>query len=322
MHDVEGAVTSGNAPASARPHPSADELAVEQHRGHLLGVGYRLTGSRVDAEDAVQDAWLRWEGLGPAGREAVRDLRAWLATAVARLCLDRVRSAPRRRERYVGPWLPEPVLAVPDTAGTPAEDPLAQLVRSEDVRLAALLVLERLSADQRVALVLHDVAGVPFADVAALLDCPVATARQHAVRARRAVAVAAAEEGVAPRVDLVARRAVLDAFVAALATGDATALAAVLHPDVALRSDGGGIVRAARRVVHGPSRVSRLLVALAAEARAALGDVRPMLVNGDPGLWVPTTPHPMVAVLDVLDGRARAVHLVLTPEKVRPPAGT
>ena len=308
--------------ATADPSPEpAEQTPLEAHRGHLLGVGYRLTGSRADAEDAVQDAWLRWDGLGPAGRDAVRDPRAWLTTTVSRLCLDRVRSAPRRRESYVGPWLPEPVLSVPEAAGTLAEDPLERLVREEDVRLAALLLLDRLSPDQRVALVLHDVAGIPFEEVASLLSCPVATARQHAARARAAVARATTEDGVAPRADLTTRRAVLDAFVVALATGDAPTLAAVLHPGVELRSDGGGIVRAARRVVRGPLRVSRLLTGLVAEEPGSLAATRPLLVNGDPGFWVPTTPHPTVAVLDVLDGQVRAVHLVLTPEKVRPPAG-
>jgi RNA polymerase sigma-70 factor (ECF subfamily) len=135
----------------------------ETHRAHLLGVGYRLTGSRVDAEDAVQEAWLRLARLRAEDRAAIRDLRAWLTTTVGRLCLDRLRSAVAVRERYVGPWLPEPLVT---SAESDATDPLAAVVRDEGVRLAAMVVLERLTPDQRVAFVLHDALGLPFAEVA------------------------------------------------------------------------------------------------------------------------------------------------------------
>ncbi len=289
----------------------------DEHRGHLSGVAYRLTGSWADAEDAVQDAWLRWSRLPASRRAAVRDERAWLTTTVARLCLDRVRSAPARRERYVGPWLPEPLVTAVDPVGSAAEDPLACLVRSEDVRLAALVVLDHLSPDQRVALVLHDVAGLPFADVADLLGCPHATARQHAVRARR-ILEDAREQGALPApADHPAQRAALDAFVAALTAGDVHALAAVLHPEVEMRSDGGGVVRAARNVVRGAAKVARLLVAVAAEDPTSSAGAREVLVNGELGLLVPTTPHPTVVVLAVADGRARHVQIVLNPEKAR-----
>jgi RNA polymerase sigma factor (sigma-70 family) len=160
-----------------------DERVFEEHRAHLVRVGYRITGSVADAEDAVQEAWLRLAGVDESTRTEIRDDRAWLTTVVGRLCLDRLRSAAARRERYVGPWLPEPLL----TTGDP-DEPLAAVVRDEGVRMAAMVVLERLSPPQRVAFVLHEALSLPYAQIAEVLGCPEATARQHAARARKIVA--------------------------------------------------------------------------------------------------------------------------------------
>ncbi|MHC1562792.1 RNA polymerase sigma factor SigJ [Actinomycetospora sp. C-140] len=290
---------------------TAEAPPTEEHRAHLLAVAYRLTGSRSDAEDALQEAWLRWDRLGDEGRARVRDPRAWLATTVGRLCLDRVRSAPARREQYVGPWLPEPLVT------TGADDVLDAVVAREDVRIAALLVLERLSPDQRVALVLHDSAGLPFDDVAEVLGCTTTAARQHASRARRTVSAAAADGELPDPVPEPDQRRVLDAFVAALAAGDVPTLVTLLHPDAALRADGGGVVKAARRTVVGAEKIARLLVALLEEGGAEVLDAaRPVLVNGEAGLLAPFGPASAVLVLTVADGRARAVHAVLNPEKV------
>src|SRR6059058_3543258 len=147
----------------------------EELRPHLLAVAYRLTGTVADAEDAVQDAWLRWD----RATESITDLRAWLTTVVSRLSLDRLRSAAHRRETYVGQWLPEPVVT-----GFDGSDPLSVVVSHEDARFAAMVVLERLSPDQRVAFVLHDGFAVPFCDVADVLGTTEAAARQLASRAR------------------------------------------------------------------------------------------------------------------------------------------
>ncbi|MDF2976436.1 MAG: sigma-70 family polymerase sigma factor [Actinomycetospora sp.] len=282
-----------------------------EHRAHLLAVGYRLTGSRADAEDAVQDAWLRWDRLGPDGRARVRDVRAWLTTATARLCLDQVRSAPARREVYVGPWLPEPLV----TSGP--DDVLDAVVAAADVRIATMLVLERLSPDQRVALVLHDTVGLGFGEVADVLGVTEQAARQMALRARRRVRDAAeAGELPAPAPEPEQRR-VLEAFVAALAAADVPALVAVLHPEAAMHTDGGGVVRAARRVVRGADKIARFLVAVAQDAGPeALAGARPAMVNGEVGLLVPSSPAPVVVALTVDGGRATGVHLVLNPEKV------
>ena len=226
----------------------ADALAVEfqRHRTHLLGVAYRLTGSLSDAEDAVQEAWLRLARLSDGDRAAIREPRGWLTTVVSRLCLDRLRSAVAVRERYVGTWLPELLLTRLD--GPP--DPLDDVVRDEGVRMAALVVLERLTPEQRVAFVLHDALAVPFAEIADVLGCSVATARQHASRARRAVA----EADPPPRVGLDEQHVVLEEFLAALAAGDVLAVAALLHPAAVVLGDGGGRERTARRPVTGADK--------------------------------------------------------------------
>jgi RNA polymerase sigma-70 factor (ECF subfamily) len=284
----------------------------EEHRAHLLRVGYRITGSLADAEDAVQDAWLRWSGLGPAGRAAVREPRAWLTTTVARLCLDRLRSAAARRETYVGPWLPEPLVTTGDES-----DPLTAVVQDESVRIAGMLVLERLGPAQRVAFVLHDGLDLPFSEIADVLGCSEAAARQYASRARRIVA----EAGPAPqRSPGAAEQRVLAAFVEAMGRADRDALVEILHPDVVWVSDGGGRVSAARRPVEGADKVLRLLTGLLAKYTRRADGVGfvPVLVNGGPGLV--TTPADgvprVVTALTVVDGRIIAIHQVLNPDKL------
>ncbi|MDQ3988666.1 MAG: sigma-70 family RNA polymerase sigma factor [Actinomycetota bacterium] len=292
-----------------------DALAGEfqQHRSHLLAVGYRLTGSWVDAEDAVQESWLRLQRVEPP-----RDLRAWLTTVVGRLCLDRLRSAMARRECYVGPWLPEPVVTPLEGAGSPADD----VVRDEGVRMAALVVLERLTPEQRVAFVLHDTLSIPFAEIADVLGCSVAAARQHASRARRTVA----EADPPPRVGLIEQRAVLDAFVAALASGDLRAVVALLASDAVVLGDGGGHERTARRPVVGADKVARFLLGLQQRYQAAqrAAAATPVLVNGDLGLLFPAFPgdaaHPplgrRVSCFAVRDSRVTAVYDIVNPGKL------
>src|SRR6185295_7162388 len=178
----------------------------EALRPHLLAVAYRLTGTVADAEDIVQDAWLRWDGSEP---DDIHDLRAWLTTVVSRLSLDRLRSAAHRRETYVGEWLPEPVVT-----GFDGSDPLAAVVAGEDARFAAMVVLERLTPDQRVAFVLHDGFAVPFGEIGEVLGVSDASARQLASRARRAVT--SAPEPVPDDT----HNEVAGALLAALADGD------------------------------------------------------------------------------------------------------
>lgn len=194
----------------------------EELRPHLLAVAYRLTGTFADAEDIVQDAWLRWD----ANRTQIADLRAWLTTVVSRLGLDRLRSAAHRREAYYGEWLPEPVVT-----GLDANDPLNAVVAGEDARFAAMVVLERLTPDQRVAFVLHDGFGVPFTEIAEVLGVSDASARQLASRARKAVA-----DTSAPAPDDTHNQ-VAGELMAALATGELDAVVRLLHPDVTFTGD-------------------------------------------------------------------------------------
>lgn len=294
-------------------------LAFTEHRPYLVGVGYRLTSSLADAEDAVSEAWLRLAGLSAADRDAIRDLRAWLTTVVARLCLDRLRSAAAQRERYVGAWLPEPLVTpLPGQAG---EDPLDAIVRDDGVRMAALVVLDKLSAEQRVAFVLHDAFGVPFGRIAEILNCSPDAARQHASRARKAVADAKPPS----RVDLAQQQEVLTRFLAALADGDMAGMVALLHPDVVVVGDGGGKARTSLRPIIGPEKVARFAMGLL--ERYGIGGpavTRLALVNGDIGLVA--SGHdadenyrrldPRAVALDVQDGLIVAFYDVSNPDKL------
>ena len=230
----------------------------EELRPHLLAVAYRLTGTFADAEDAVQDAWLRWDGCG--SELTIADLRAWLTTVVSRLCLDRLRSAAHRRETYVGEWLPEPVVT-----GFDGNDPLAAVVAGEDARFAAMVVLERLTPDQRVAFVLHDGFAVPFAEIASVLGVSDAAARQLASRARRAVASAPE-----PRAPTTRTTRWSGALMAAIAAGDMDAVVRLLHPEVTFTGDSNRRAPTAARVIHGPDKVARFLFGLAQPLRAEL----------------------------------------------------
>jgi RNA polymerase sigma-70 factor, ECF subfamily len=281
----------------------AGEFAAE--RDHLMGVAYRMLGSRADAEDAVQDTWLRYAGAlkDPEARAKIRDLRAWLTTTIGRICLDLLRSARVRREAYVGEWLPEPVVSrLPGSAavaapgaGAPAPgtstpsngfapDPAARAALSDDVSMALLVVLERLSPEQRVAFVLHDVFAVPFDEIAAVLGTTSTAARQLASRARRAVV----DGGPRHTADLAEQRRVLSAFLAAAESGDLQALLEVLAPDVVAIGDGGGVAPAGRRPVVGAIQAGRFMLGLFRLARKDTGwcAAEPVLVNGSLGFHI------------------------------------
>ncbi|WP_280234830.1 sigma-70 family RNA polymerase sigma factor [Nocardia cyriacigeorgica] len=223
----------------------------ESHRSHLLSVGYRLTGSVADAEDAVQESWLRLAG---ARQSEIEDLRAWLTTVVSRICLDRLRSAAVRRESYVGQWLPEPV--VTGLGSSSAPDPLDAVVRRQEFRFAAMVVLDSLTPPQRVAFVLHDGLAVPFDEIAEILEVTPEAARQLAVRARKAVS--RAPEPVADDDHVAAVQRLL----AALTTGDVQAVTAALHPDAVMIGDADGTTSTAVNVLHGADRIARFFVGL------------------------------------------------------------
>jgi RNA polymerase sigma-70 factor, ECF subfamily len=287
----------------------ADEF--EALRPHLLAVAYRLTGTYADAEDAVQDAWLRWNGLGEQ-RAGIADLRAWLTTVVSRLGLDRLRSAAHRREAYYGEWLPEPVVTALDNA-----DPLSAVVAGEDARFAAMVVLERLTPDQRVAFVLHEGFGVPFAEVADVLGTSAAAARQLASRARRAIADSPPPRPSASHDEVVGR------LMAAMASGDLSAVIALLHPDVTFTGDSNRRAPTAARVIHGPDKVARFLFGLAKRYGPAFFTAsQPVLINGELGSYTTGLPAragypemlPHIVAMTVRDGKVCAVWDIANPD--------
>jgi RNA polymerase sigma-70 factor (ECF subfamily) len=276
----------------------------EALRPRLLRVAYSQLGSLAEAEDVVQEAWLRLER---ADREAIEDLGAWLTTVVSRIALDALGSARARRERYVGPWLPDPLVA--DDA-----DPADRVTLDESVSLALLFVLERLSPAERTAFVLHDVFGYSFDEVGEVVGRSPAAARQLASRARRHVV----EQRPRQSGSREQQQRAVEAFVAASDGGDLDALLAVLDPDVVFRSDGGGRVTAARKPLLGAERVGRALVRLA-RTNAGRWDMRPVDVNGMPGLLILDREDRQVSVVafTVDDGRITTIHIQRNPDKLR-----
>ncbi|TCJ94183.1 RNA polymerase sigma factor SigJ [Nocardia alba] len=248
----------------------------ESHRTHLLSVAYRLTGSVGDAEDAVQESWLRMAGVH---QSEIDDLRAWLTIVVSRICFDHLRGAAVRRETYVGQWLPEPIVSAAVSSRT--SDPLNVVVRDRDSRMAAMVVLDALTPQQRVALVLHEGLGVSFAEIAEILGVSDDSARRSAVHASRVVA--GAPEPVTDEVhDQAVRR-----LLAALATGDVTATAATLHSEATFTADAGGAVGAALDVVAGQENVARLALELWSRHQAESGlELVVARVNGQSGLVI------------------------------------
>lgn len=247
---------------------SPEKLAeqFEQHRAHLRGVAYRMLGSASEADDAVQESWIR---LGRTDVSDVQNLRAWLTTVVSRVCLDILRTRTSRREEALDTYVPDPVITRAD------RDPESDVVLADSVGLALLVVLETLEPPERLAFVLHDVFGMTFDEIAPIVDrSPVAT-RQLASRARRRV------QGQAPTsdTDLRTQRRVVDAFLAAAQAGDFEALVAVLDPDIVLRADAGA-VKGMSRLVRGAQAVAGQAAAF---SKMALSN-QMVLVNGNIGL--------------------------------------
>lgn len=275
----------------------------EQERPRLQAVAYRMLGSVTEAEDAVQECWLR---LSRSDTAAVANLGGWLTTVVGRLCLDALRARRARREELAATWLPEPVVST-----DPRDDPEQEAVLADSVGLALLVVLETLTPPERLAFVLHDMFGVPFEDIAPIVGRTPAAARQLASRARRRV------RGAAPRADpdLAAQRKVVDAFLSAARSGDFDALLAVLDPDVVFRIDLGG--RAARTAppVVGADAVAREVLARGAPFAPL---ARPAIVNGSAG-FVAVAGDRLVAVVGftVAHGAVLAIDIVADPDKLR-----
>ena len=267
-------------------------------------VAYRMLGSLADADDVVQDAWLRWDG---ADQAEVVNPAAWLTTTVSRLALDRLRARQRERDHYVGPWLPEPVAI--DSGADPADE----VVVADSLSLGFVHLLERLSPRERVAFVLTEVFAEPHRRAAEVLGANEVASRQLVSRARRKLA----DETRPARTPLADVEPVVRAFALACAGGDTDALVRVLAPDVVLVSDGGADHHAARRPVRGPGRVARLVLYLARRLPPD-AQVAAMLLNGTPALVVRRGASVrFVVVPEVADGVVRRVHVVVNPDKLR-----
>ena len=278
----------------------ADEF--ERHRGHLRSVAYRMLGSVTEADDAVQEAWMRLDRSDPGGTD---DLRGWLTTVVGRISLDALRRRKSRREQFAGSWLPEPIVRLSTDA-----EPERDTVMADSVGLALLVVLESLSPAERLAFVLHDVFGVPFEEIAPVVERSPAAARQLASRARRRVRSQAPE----PDADLAVQRRVVDAFLAAARDGNFEGLLQVLDPDVVLRVDGGPNAPPA---FARPPIVGAEAVARAAENfRGGADRTEPVIVNGAAGLLVRFPARSIVGAFTVVDGRIVAIDIIADPDKL------
>jgi len=274
----------------------------ERHRGHLRAVGYRMLGSVTEADDAVQEAWLRLDRGDPGGTD---DLRGWLTVVVGRICLDTLRKRKSRREQLAGSWLPEPIVRLANDAG-----PERDAVMADSVGLALLVVLESLTPAERLSFVLHDVFGVPFDEIAPVVERSPAAARQLASRARRRVRAEAPE----PDADLAVQRRAVDAFLAAARDGNFDALMQVLDPDVVLRVDGGpnGPRAFAVPPVVGAEAVARG----AGGFRGAATRAEPVLVNGAAGLLVRFPALSILAAFTVSNGRIVEIDIIADPAKL------
>ena len=273
----------------------------EQHRPHLRAVAYRILGSVSEADDAVQDAWLR---LARTDASAVENLGGWLTTVVARVALNMLRSRNTRRELPLDVHVPDPIIDPTDGA-----DPEHEALLADSVGLALLVVLETLTPPERLAFVLHDMFSVPFEEIATILERSPEAARQLASRARRRVRGAAC----APDPDLAAQRAVIDAFLAAAREGDFDALVAVLHPDVVLRADGGAATALSHHVQGAANVASRAMMF----SRVDL-TVHHVLINGTAGLLARRDGELFsVMGLTITGGRIVELDILVNPERLR-----
>lgn len=319
-----------------------DDLAdVAAERRRLLALAYRMLGTTGEAEDAVQETYVRWYRMSDAERAAIRNPQGWLTRVAGRVCLDLLGTARARRERYVGPWLPEPLPAgffgrargAASAAGAATSagavtapagvahgsvtaqadataDPLDRVTLDEAVSSALLVVLESMTPAERVAFVLHDVFAVPFPEIAEIVGRSPAAVRQLATSARRRVAAERSR-----RVARAEHDAVVEAFGAAAASGDLAALVAVLDPAVELRSDGGGLVTAARKPVLGAENVARFLLGLL--AKNPDDRVEPLATTDGAGFAVRRDGSVIgVANFNVVEGRIADVWIVMNPEKL------
>lgn len=329
--------------AARAAHDDGPDLAdVVDERRRLLALAYRMLGTTGEAEDAVQETYVRWYRMSDAERAAIANPQGWLTRVAGRVCLDMLGTARARRERYVGPWLPEPLPAgffrgsraatsggadaAPTGTGATASagvadgsvtartgdpvDPLDRVTLDEAVSSALLVVLEAMTPPERVSFVLHDVFAVPFPEIAEIVGRSPAAVRQLATSARRHVAQARSRQ-----VSRAEHDAVVAAFAAAAQAGDLAALTRVLDPDVTLRSDGGGLVSAARRPVLGADNVARFLLGLLEKNPSFV--VEPRETTDGTGFAIRRDAAVIGVVnLNVVAGRVADLWIVMNPEKL------
>ena len=280
---------------------------IAPYRRRLLGLAYRMLGSRSDAEDVVQDAYLRF-----ADTTDVRNPEALLITIVTRLCLDRLKSAKAQREIYVGPWLPEPVF---DTDGLSTE---AASELADDLSFALLLALDRLSPQERAAFLLHDVFDVPFSEIATMIDRSEPACRQLATRARRAVRNERPLPAAAPD----SHEEMLKAFLEAVASGDLSRLIGLLREDAIALTDGGGRKTAALNPIYGADKVARFFIGVAGKAAGREIRIEPAMINGSAGALLYLDGDLDHSLSIGIDGdKIAAIYLVRNPDKLRHAAG-
>jgi len=308
-------MSTRSGPGGSRPDPGLNAIISERRR--LINLAYRLLGSLAEAEDAVQETYARWYAMSGQQRDAIASPGAWLTTVASRICLDQLGSARARRERYTGEWIPEPL---PDPAqwtsgrpGSAAADPADRVTLDESVNMAFLVVLETMTPAQRVAFILHDVFGYPFADIGQITGRTPAACRQLASSARRRIRASQ------PPASPTARQAgLVRDFKQAWEAKDIDALIGLLDPGATVIADGGGLVSAALRPVEGGEQIARYLVDLAGRAP---GNVRFLerTVNGQPGLVAQQDGITVtVFAFDLAGDRITRIWAVRNPDKLRP----
>jgi RNA polymerase sigma factor (sigma-70 family) len=285
------------------------EPEIMNERSRLISLGYRLLGSLADAEDVVQETYARWYALSEPQRDVIESPGAWLMKVAGRICLDQLRSARARRERYVGEWIPEPL---PEWTGDDPADPADRVTLDESVNMAFLVVLDAMTSAERVAFILHDVYRYPFAEVAEIVGRTPAACRQLATSARRRL-----RESRAPAVPVARRAAVVRDFKRAWQAQDIGALIALLDPDVRSVADGGGLATALLEPVEGAELVAQHLVRVAAGQPDGV-TLLERTVSGQPGLVIRQDGVVVTVIaFDIADGRISRIWAVRNPEKLR-----
>ncbi|MFG2101062.1 RNA polymerase sigma factor SigJ [Micromonospora echinaurantiaca] len=303
-------------PGPGQDGPDPGLSAIMSERRQLIGLAYRLLGSLADAEDVVQETYARWYAMSAQQQDAIESPGAWLTKVAGRICLDVLRSARVRRERYVGEWLPEPLPGHTEwTGGRPADatvDPVDRITLDESLSMAFLVVLDSMTPAERVAFILHDVFRYSFAEVAEVVGRTPAACRQLASSARRRVRAARV-----PTTPTAQQADIVRAFKQAWEARDITALVGLLAPDATATGDGGGLVRSEPRPVDGAERIARFLVERAGPVAGMV--IVERVVNGEPGLVAQLDGVPVaVYAFRVAGDRIKHIWAILNPDKLRP----